>query len=71
MSSARCVLHVPQGAVLIAEAQYWANCLPGPRELFKRDTAHLATWATEGTGGDFGQQKSDTAFHYTLAEGVI
>ena len=31
-------------------ARYRANCLPGPREPFKRDTVDLAPGATEGAG---------------------
>ena len=64
-TSVRCVSHVSQGTVstncsgLINRA----NCLPGPRELFKRETACLVDGATEGTGGFFSQ--SDTAFRST------
>ena len=31
-------------------AGYRANCLPGPREPFKRNTMNLAPVATEGAG---------------------
>ena len=52
----RCVPHVPQQAVsTMEEARYRANCLPVPREPFKRETAYLATRATEGTGEVFSQ----------------
>ena len=47
--SARCVPRSPQRAVSTREgARYRANCLPGPRESFKRDTVthtwHLDNW---------------------------
>ena len=38
-------------SVYLCQAGYYF--LPGPREPFKRDTASLATWAIEGTGGVF------------------
>ena len=31
--------------------RYRVNCLPGPREPFKRDTLYLTSEATEGAGG--------------------
>ena len=36
-------------------ARYRANCLPGPREPLKRDTADLAPRAIAGAGGVFSQ----------------
>ena len=36
-------------------ARYRTNCLPGPREPFKRDTVYLAPGATEGGGEVFSQ----------------
>ena len=42
----------------VNEAQEYVRIvagLPGPWEPFKRDTAYLATAATEGTGGVFSQ----------------
>ena len=43
-------------------AVYRANCLPGPREPFQRDTVYLEPRATDGVGGYFSQEKSDTVF---------
>ena len=56
-SKARWVPRVPQRAVSTTEdARYWANCLPGSREQFKRGTGGvLATYAIKGTGGLFTQ----------------
>ena len=34
-------------------ARYRANCLPGPREPFKRDNVDLAPGGTEEMGGVF------------------
>ena len=39
----------------IERARYRANCLPGLREQFRRDTAYLATGATKETGEVFSQ----------------
>ena len=36
-------------------ARYRANCLPVPREPFKRDTVNLAPGAIERAGGVFSQ----------------
>ena len=36
-------------------ARYRPNCLPGPRESFKRGTVDLAPEAIEGAGGVFRQ----------------
>ena len=41
-STARCVPHTPQRAVSAIHEAHSANCLLGPLEPFKRDTAYLA-----------------------------
>ena len=48
-------------------ARYRANCLPGRREPFKRDTVDLAPGAIEGAGGVISQLKSDTVSRSRLA----
>ena len=46
-------------------ARYRGNCLPGPREPFKRGAVDLAPGAIEGAGGVFSQ--SDTVLSSRLA----
>ena len=46
----RVVLHarLKELSAVIVGPRYWANCLPGSPDPFKRDTAHPGTWAIEG-----------------------
>ena len=42
-------------SVIAVGPRHRANCLPGSRDPFKRDTAHPGTWVTEGTYRVFSQ----------------